>query len=148
MTKVRFRPAFRFPGAAFLCFVFLAAAAYALPASAQGIPLDGATSSPRLEQSGALATRHDAPADDDGTIDTGDRGLLDTEAWFPADCSDGFDDVSATAFSQAGGTDFIRSLSLIEDTRIRAIWLSHRSPVAWIDDGSPRIYARPPPVLS
>lgn len=148
MTEVWFRPAFRFPGAAFLCFVFLAAMAYTLPASAQGAPLEGATSPSRLEHTDASATRNDAPADDSGAVDTGDRGLLDTEARVPADCSDGFDDVAATAFSQAGATDFIRSLSLIEDTRIRAIWLSHRSPVAWIDDGSPRIYARPPPILS
>ncbi|WP_417677600.1 hypothetical protein [Roseibium sp.] len=148
MTKVRFRPAFKFPGAVLLCFVFLAASAFALPASAQGTPRDGAISSSRLEHSDASAARNTAPADDDGTLDTGDRGLLDSEARAPADCSDGFDDVAATAFSQAGGTDFIRSLSLLEDNRIRAIWLGHRSPVAWIDDGSPRIYARPPPVIS
>lgn len=148
MTTVRFRPAFKFPGAVLLCFVFLAAAAFALPASAQGLPLDGATSSSRLEHTDTAGTRNNAPADDDGTIDTGDRGLLDTDARVPADCNEAFDDLSATAFSETGDTDFIRSRTLIENNRIRAIWLSHRSPVAWIDDGSPRIYARPPPILS
>jgi len=148
MTKVRFRPAFRFPGAALLCFVFLAAAALALPASAQDLPVHDSTASSRVDHADASSAGNKVPSDDDGAIDSSDRGLLDAEARSAADCSDGRDDIPASASAEAYGADFIRSLTLIEDNRIRAIWLGHRSPVARIDDGSPRIYARPPPVIS
>lgn len=148
MTKVRFRPAFRFPGAALLCFVFLAAATLALPASAQGMPLDGANSTSLLNHADASGAGNGSPADDGGAIDADDRGLLDAEARDLSDCCDDRDDVAATASFEAYDAHFVRSLTLIEDKRIRAIWLSHRSQVARIDDGSPRVYARPPPVTS
>lgn len=143
-TFKRFQLSRLFPGVALLWLVLLLSGIAFQPAAA-GTPNAQATFLAYSDQLNDSHADTGGPANGGTALNICEKDLLDVEALFPAGIDDDTGETPVATSADAYSADMIRRLLLIDQERSRSIWLAYRSPTVKIADGSPRLYARPPP---